>query len=148
MKIETKYHGEIVIKESDIWKFYYGLPGFPDETAFVMLPLPNNDLFFVLQSIANPLLGFVITNPFSFFPDYHFKLDDQTLEQLKIAGEEDVNVHIILTVQKPFSETTANLRAPLIFNMKEKQAKQIILNEEHYTTKHLLFQTPAGKAGE
>lgn len=148
MKIQTKYHGNITIAKEDIWQFATGLPGFLDEHQFVVLPLPDNEFFFILQSVQTPTLGFVITNPFSFFRDYNVKLDDITIEQLDIHNEADVQVQTILTVQDPFSNSTANLQAPLILNVRNKQAKQIIMNDEHYRTKHPLFKETAIEAGE
>ncbi|KHD86419.1 flagellar assembly protein FliW [Heyndrickxia ginsengihumi] len=140
MNIQTKYHGEIKVNEQEIWHFEKGLPGFPDEKQFVLLPLPNNDVFMILQAVQTPYIAFVITNPFLTFKDYEFKIDDSTLEQLKLESEKDVAVYSILTVKDPFVDTTINLQAPLIFNVKNHQAKQMILNDSPYHTKHLLFQ--------
>lgn len=140
MNIQTKYHGEIKVNEQEIWHFEKGLPGFPDEKQFVLLPLPNNDVFMILQAVQTPYIAFVITNPFLTFKDYEFKIDDSTLEQLRLESEKDVAVYSILTVKDPFVNTTINLQAPLIFNMKNKKGKQMILNDSPYHTKHLLFQ--------
>ncbi len=140
MNIQTKYHGEIKVNEQEIWHFEKGLPGFPDEKQFVLLPLPNNDVFMILQAVQTPYIAFVITNPFLTFKDYEFKIDDSTLEQLQLESEKDVAVYSILTVKDPFVNTTINLQAPLIFNVKNHQAKQMILNDSPYHTKHLLFQ--------
>ncbi|MBS4174161.1 flagellar assembly protein FliW [Bacillus sp. FJAT-49736] len=139
MKIRTKYHGEIEIKNEEIWLFNNGIPGFPAEKEFILLPLPDNDVFTILQSVKTAEIAFVITDPFSFFQNYEFSIDDQTLEQLKLQNEEDVQVSVILTVQDPFEKTTANLQAPVIFNVNNKEAKQMILNDKQYTTKQSLF---------
>ncbi|MCM3024045.1 flagellar assembly protein FliW [Heyndrickxia ginsengihumi] len=139
MKIQTKYHGEIEVHKTDIWHFQNGLPGFPDEKQFVQLPLDENNIFHILQSIQTPYVGFVNVNPFNYLPTYNFKIDDQTLDQLGLEDEKDVLVFSILNVKKPFSKTTANLQAPLIFNIRNRQAKQMVLNDSVYHTKHLLF---------
>ncbi len=47
MKIQTKFHGEIEIKETDIFTFESGIPGFLDEKKFTLLPLDETP-FFVL----------------------------------------------------------------------------------------------------
>ncbi|GER72939.1 flagellar assembly protein FliW [Weizmannia acidilactici] len=145
MKRNTKYHGEIEISESDIWHFENGIPGFPDEKAFVLLPILDNGVYMVLQSVMTPYVAFVITSPFLFFRDYEFNIDDATLEQLSIEKEEDVLVYAILTVRNPFANTTANLQAPLILNQKNHQAKQLILNDPKYKTRHPLFANKSGK---
>ena len=45
MIIKTKYHGEIRIDEGQIISFENGLPGFNEETQFVVLPLSEDSPF-------------------------------------------------------------------------------------------------------
>jgi len=139
VKINTKYHGEKEIEEKEVLTFVRPIPGFPDEDKFIVLPLDEEGSFFALQSIQNEQLAFVISNPFLFFPDYDFTLENTVIDQLELASEKDVLVFTILTVQEPFEKTTANLQAPIIINQKKNLAKQVILNQTNYITKHLLF---------
>ncbi|TYR76049.1 flagellar assembly protein FliW [Rossellomorea vietnamensis] len=141
MKIFTKYHGEIDISQEDIWTFESGVPGFLEETQFVILPLEQIDGFSVLQSTKTDELGFVVSDPFQFFADYDFTLSNSTVELLSLKEEKNVKILSILTVKDPITETTANLQAPLILNTKNKKGKQVILNETDYKTKHFIFTT-------
>lgn len=143
MKIETKYHGEIDIDGKEIIQFEEGIPSFEDEKEFVILPLSEESPFLILQSIKTPSLGFVTINPFDYFIDYSIELSDSTIEKLKIESEEQVAIFTILTVQEPFKKTTANLRGPIVINANEHLGKQVILNNEKYTTKHLIMERPA-----
>lgn len=140
MKIKTKYHGEITIDERQIIHFENGLPGFLEEKQFIILPLTDNQIYLILQSIQTPEIAFVITNPFFFYKDYEFKLEDGVVEQLGIKEPGDVQVLNILTIHDPFEKTTINLQAPIIINTKNNRAKQVILNYDHYTTREPLFQ--------
>lgn len=92
-----------------------------------------------MQSVRTPQLAFVITNPFTFYKDYDFTVEDVIVKQLGIESITDVKVFNILTLQEPFEESTVNLQAPIIINTKNNQAKQVILNNESYKTKHPLF---------
>lgn len=143
MKIQTKYHGEIEIEEKAIVQFEEGIPSFDDEREFVILPFAEESPFHILQSIKSPSLGFVIASPFDFFEDYTVKLSDSTIGKLQIQSESEVVIFTILTIRDPFHETTANLRGPIVINTKEQVGKQIILNDETYTTKHNIIRTPA-----
>ncbi|MEW5322808.1 flagellar assembly protein FliW [Geobacillus thermoleovorans] len=138
MNIDTKYHGTVAVNEQDIVRFPHGLPGFADEKRFVLLPLADTP-FVILQSVDAPALGFVLIEPFSYFPAYEFELDEATLEQLGIESERDVAVYVILTVAEPFHETTANLQAPVVINVRKRTGKQVILTNTPYKTKHRLF---------
>ncbi|WP_394234933.1 flagellar assembly protein FliW [Niallia oryzisoli] len=139
MNIQTKYHGEITVHKDDILYFEKGLPGFPNETQFVLIPLTDDGLFQVLQSTVNEEIGFITTDPFFFKPDYDFEIDDATVEGLGIEHEKDVTVAVILTPQEPFNQSTANLQAPLVINKTNNKARQVILNNTNYLTKHPLF---------
>ncbi|WMJ19734.1 flagellar assembly protein FliW [Geobacillus kaustophilus] len=138
MNIDTKYHGTVAVNEQDIVHFPHGLPGFADEKRFVLLPLADTP-FVILQSVDTPALGFVLIEPFSYFPSYEFELDEGTVEQLNIESERDVAVYVILTVADPFHETTANLQAPVVINARKRLGKQVILTNPPYKTKHRLF---------
>ncbi|MED4917423.1 flagellar assembly protein FliW [Geobacillus thermodenitrificans] len=144
MNIDTKYHGTVVVKEEDIIHFPHGLPGFADEKRFVLLPLADTP-FVILQSVDTPALGFVLIEPFSYFPSYEFELDETTVEQLEIESERDVAVYVILTVADPFDYTTANLQAPVVIHTRKRLGKQVILTNTTYRTKHRLFPEKVAK---
>ncbi|MBT2572864.1 flagellar assembly protein FliW [Bacillus sp. ISL-51] len=138
MIIQTKYHGEIRIDEGQIISFENGLPGFNDETQFVVLPLSEDSPFLALQSVKQEHIAFIVASPFIFFKGYEFDIDNATIELLKIENIEDVEVMAILTIEEPFENTTANLKAPIVVNKKEMKAKQIILHDASFETKHLI----------
>ncbi|KDE46759.1 flagellar assembly protein FliW [Geobacillus sp. CAMR5420] len=144
MNIDTKYHGTVAVKGEDIIRFPHGLPGFADEKRFVLLPFADTP-FVILQSTETPVLGFVLIEPFSYFPTYEFELDEATVEQLEIETERDVAVYVILTVADPFDNTTANLQAPIVINVHKRLGKQVILTNTNYKTKHRLFPEKVAK---
>jgi flagellar assembly factor FliW len=139
MIINTKYHGEIEVKEDDVLNFEQGIPGFFDEKKFVILPLQENEWFHILQSVITPQLGFVVTDPFLFTKEYDFELDQGTVELLGFTTEKDVKILTILTMRETLNESTANLQAPIIINLANNKAKQVILNDTTYQTKHPIF---------
>jgi len=139
MNIQTKYNGEITVHKQDILYFEKGLPGFPNETQFVLIPLSDDRLFQVLQSTVNEEIGFITTDPFFFKPDYDFEVDDAIVKSLEIEHEKDVTVAVILTPQEPFNQSTANLQAPIVINKTNNKARQVILSNTNYLTKYPLF---------
>jgi flagellar assembly factor FliW len=148
MKLNTKYHGEIEIEDKSIIRFEEGIPSFEDQKQFVILPLDEESPFLILQSVTTPSLGFVIINPFEYFTEYTVDLSDITVQKLKIESEDQVALYSILTVQEPFENTTANLSGPIVINTKEQLGKQIIINNEKYTTKHYFLKTPTSVSEE
>jgi flagellar assembly factor FliW len=140
MRIKTKYHNEIEVNEEDIIHFEKGIPGFSEEKEFIILPLSQDQTFSVMQSILTEYLAFLVVSPFHFFPEYDFQLEDLVVEELGLQSEKEVQLYTILTANDPFENTTANLQAPVIINTTNQKAKQVILNDRQYKTKHPIFQ--------
>ncbi|WP_339147861.1 MULTISPECIES: flagellar assembly protein FliW [unclassified Sutcliffiella] len=145
MKIETKYHGLIEVQEEEVLRFPNGLPGFLEEKEFTVIPFTEEGTFHILQSVQTPVLGFVLANPFAFYPDYDFDLENQAVDVLELDSAEEVTVYMVLTMADPFHLTTANLQAPIVVNVKKKIGKQVILTGSPYQTKHNLFPEAVAK---
>jgi len=135
MKLETKYHGVIEVDQKKMIHFTNGLPGFLDETDFIILDLPDNTVFQILQSAKTSNLAFIITSPYLFYEEYSLKLTDDLLEALSIKSEQEVVVYTIVTLIDPFAESTINLRAPIVINSEVMKGKQYILNDVDYSSK-------------
>lgn len=133
--IQTKYLGEVRVEQSQLIAFPAGLPGFIEETSFVLLNIPGNSVFQILQSISNPGIAFIVTDPYQLYKEYVIKLDDNLMESLHITTKEDVVVLSIVTLQEPFEDSTLNLKAPLIIHSKDLTGKQYIIHGDEYTTK-------------
>ncbi|WP_064093082.1 flagellar assembly protein FliW [Rossellomorea aquimaris] len=142
MKIDTKYHGEIEVNQEETLIFEQGIPGFIEEKRFIMLPLPENEWFQILQSTKTPQLGFVVTDPFIFLKEYDFVLEQGSVDLLENPSDKEVKVFSILNIKEPLHLSTANLQAPIIINLSNNKAKQVILNNTTYQTKHLIFVQP------
>ncbi|SES71743.1 flagellar assembly factor FliW [Salinibacillus kushneri] len=146
MKVDTLYFGEMEIKEESLIHFEAGLPGFQDEKKFIVLKLPDNKAFQILQSIQTRELAFVLTVPYFTYQDYEFDLDNGTISQLDIEKPEDVSVYSIVTLQDTLKNSTLNLQAPVVINVRNNKGKQIVLNDQRYKTKHPLQPESEGVA--
>ncbi len=123
MIIQTKYHGEVTIKEEQIIHFSNGIPGFLDQKQFVILPLSEESPFLVLQSLKNAELGFIVGSRFLFFNQYEFDLEESVVDILGVEDANDAEVMVILTMGSSIEKTTANLRAPIIVNRKNTESQ-------------------------
>jgi len=139
-KVNTSRFGEIEVDEKKIVHFEKGIPAFEDETQFVILPYEEESPYYFMQSIKSPDLAFLLTNPFLFFPDYTFEIDDETLAQLDVKNQDDVFYYAMITIPNgSIRYMTANLLAPVVLNSENMRAKQVVLEKSNYTTKHRLF---------
>lgn len=127
MKIDTKFLGEIEIQNEEKLMFANGLPGFKNEKEFVLIPLDAEIPLLILQSVKNAEIGFILAYPFAFKADYAFDISEEDKEELLIEAEEDVVVYAIVTMNERFANSTLNLLAPIVINIKKKLGKQIVL---------------------
>ena len=144
-KINTLRFGELEIEEQDVVRFADGIPAFEDEHEFVVLPYEEGTPYMFLQSMMTPELAFLMTDPFVFFPDYSFELDDENMEKLAINSMDDVLVCTLISVPRSgVADMTTNLLAPVVIIRHSMQARQIVLEKTQYTTKHRLFPEKKG----
>ena len=139
MKIKTAFLGEIEIDDTQTIHFEHGLPGFEDEQKFTLISLEDDAVYQVLQSVNKPHIAFVTVNPFV-FTNYSFDLDESTVHSLSIKSNEDIAILSIVTVKEPFSESTLNLKAPIVINMMLKKAKQTIIEKSDFPLRHPISQ--------
>ena len=144
-KINTLRFGELEIEEQDVVRFADGIPAFEDEHEFVVLPYEEGTPYMFLQSLMTPELAFLMTDPFVFFPEYSFELDDENMDRLDIKSMDDVLVCTLISVPRSgVADMTTNLLAPVVINRHTMQARQIVLEKTQYTTKHRLFPEKKG----
>ena len=136
LKVKTTRFGEIEVKDGDIIELPAGLIGFPELKQYVMLDHDKDSPFKWLQSLNDGAIAFVLINPLLFKPEYTVEVTEVEVSDLQLEAEEDAVISVIITMPANPQNMTANLKAPLVFNLKNKKGKQIILNNPAYTTRH------------
>ena len=96
--------------------------------------------FYLLQSIEDESIGFIVLSPFDFYREYEFDLDENNLKRLKIENEGEVNVFAIVTLDSDPNKITTNLKAPIIINISNNLGEQIVLNRDQYKIKQPLMR--------
>lgn len=141
MKINTIRFGEIDIEEDRIFEFSLPIIGFNELSKFVILDLNKESFFKWLQSVEDPSLAFPVVSVFSLNVDYAIDLPDNVVDTLKIKNVESLLVMNIASIpQDNPQETTLNLLAPIIFNLDEHLAGQVILSGSGYDVSFPLFK--------
>ncbi|WP_312651519.1 flagellar assembly protein FliW [Proteiniclasticum sp.] len=139
MIINTKLLGEVEISEEDIINFPDGILGFEESRNFVLLDIPENEFFKILQDIKHEYVSFIVANPWNFKSDYEIDIPDEELYNLDINKKEQIATINIVTLTDIFENSTINLLAPIIINSEKKIGKQYVLNNVSYRTKLPLF---------
>ena len=141
MKINTLRFGEIDISEERVFEFVLPIIGFNELKKFVILDINKDSFFKWLQSVEDPELAFPIVSVFSMNVDYTLDLQDNVVEALKIEKVENILVMNIASIPQDNPQgTTLNLLAPLIFNVENQLAGQVVLSGSGYDISFPLFK--------
>ncbi|GIK18504.1 MAG: flagellar assembly protein FliW [Leptolyngbya sp. PLA2] len=145
MEVRTTRFGVIEIAEDRVITFPRGLLGFPEHTRYCLLEPGEDACFFWLQSLDDPELAFVVTDPSLFVPDYSVPIRPEQMAELGLSRLEDSQVFVI--VNKVDQTLTGNLQGPLVINTLTRAGEQLVLAEKRWTTRHALMKVaPAPRA--
>jgi flagellar assembly factor FliW len=138
MDVRTTRFGVIQIAEDRVISFPKGLLGFPAAKRYCLLEPGDEACFFWLQSLDDPALAFVVTDPALFVPDYSVPIRPDQMSDLALSRLEDAQVFVI--VNKVEAQLTGNLQGPLVINTTTREGEQMVLAEKRWTTRHPLMR--------
>ena len=139
MQIETTRFGTIDVKEEQLFHFPMGLLGFSSQKRYVVLDHAPDSPLKWLQSVDDGSLAFIITDPLYFVPTYRVTARRSELELIDPV-EEQLVLSVIMTVPDNPQDMSANLMAPLIFNMANRTAMQHVLTKQKYPVKYFVLK--------
>lgn len=143
MEVRTTRFGVVDIAEDRVIHFSKGLLGFTGQTRFCLLEPGDDACFFWLQSVDEPSLAFVITDPSLFIPEYSVPIRPEQMTELRLNKLEDAQVFVI--VNKVESTLTGNLQGPIVVNTVTRCGEQMVLAEKRWTTRHPLVKVAGVK---
>jgi flagellar assembly factor FliW len=141
MEIVTTRFGRMEVSDERILVFPRGLLGFPGHQRFALIQTSEENYFFWLQSVEEPGLAFVVTDPGIFFKDYEFALKEETQQALALSDMSSAQVFVICN--RVGEWLTGNLQGPLVINAQNRVGEQIVLNDRRYNTRQPLLRLGA-----
>lgn len=138
MEIETTRFGRITVDDSRVLNFPRGLLGFPDYTRYALIQTNEENYFFWLQCVDEPSLAFVVTDPTIFFKDYQVPMKDELEQELNLEDPSALQMFVICN--KVGEWLTGNLLGPIVINVANCVAMQVVLTEKKWTTRQPLMR--------
>lgn len=139
MRINTSRFGEVEISQDDILEFSEGLLGFGQLRRFVVLDDPNDEIFAWLQSCENKDIAFPILEPELFNSQYKIEISKADLEALHLESQANGRLFNIITIPQDPTLMTANLKAPIVINVKKRLARQCVLQDNNLQIREPIF---------
>ncbi|MCP4633585.1 MAG: flagellar assembly protein FliW [candidate division Zixibacteria bacterium] len=139
--IETTRFGKLQYGKQELLVFYKGLFGFDNLNEFILIERNNSRPFVWLQSVENPVIAFPLVDPLLFIKDYKIEINSSELEEIDIKEPSEARTFVIATIPsgRP-KDISLNLLGPVVINISNRQAIQIILTNSDYTTKFYLIK--------
>ena len=138
MEIQTSRFGWLSVDDDRLMTFPRGLLGFPKHNQFALVQTGPDNYFFWLQSVDDPNLAFVVTDPTVFFKDYQAPLREETSAELQMTDPSFMQVFAICN--KVGDWLTGNLLGPILVNSQNRLATQVVLTEKKWTTRQPLIR--------
>ena len=135
--LETKHFGRLSYEPDSELEFPVGLPGFDGRKWFVAVHFVENDPLIYLQSLEDPALCFVTMPILAIDPQYRLKVSGEDLGRLGLNSArqpcigDDVMCLSVLSIRE--TGPTANLLAPIVVNLRNRQAVQAVAPESDYS---------------
>ncbi|MBQ3890318.1 MAG: flagellar assembly protein FliW [Lachnospiraceae bacterium] len=143
MTIETRVFGEVSIDPTKIIHFENGIIGFPDLQDFALIyDIEKGDNAGIrwMQSLQEPAFAMPVMDPLIVSPTYNPEVDEEILKPVGNLDPEETLVLVTVTVPKDLTKMSVNLRAPMVINVTERKAVQIILDSEEYMIKFPIYE--------
>ena len=139
MQINTLRFGTVEIDKSEIIIVPEGIIGFPDIKRYVILDMGKDTPFKLFQAVDEPTVGFVIIDPILFKPDYKVKIRKEDLYSLSAENLNEIVTAVIVTIPEDLYKMTANLRGPLLINLKRRWERKFVFADDTYNTRQLII---------
>ena len=152
MNIKTKAFGEVEIAEDKIITFENGIIGFPELRRFTLLHDEEKGVgagIRFLQSIDEAGFAMPVMDPLLVNSDYDPEVNDELLAGLGELTDENILVLVTVTIPSDLTQMSVNLQGPIIINVEERKACQLIVEGSAYPVKYPIYEVfKTRKAGE
>lgn len=132
MLIASEHLGEIDVAEERLIEVPEGILGFPDWTKYAVIEAEPSGVYVWLQAVDRADLSFLAVVPSPFFPDYEPEIPEEDCTALELVDPEHAQLLCLVTIQE--SSATANLMGPLVLNVLNRQARQVVLTDSKLTS--------------
>ena len=139
MIIKTARFGEVSYNEEDVLFFPRGIPAFESNHKWILAGSDDSAIKW-LQNIEDGDLALPVTSPDAVRPDYNARIPEDELKLVGSVNPADLALLIVVSIPRsaPWN-MTANLRAPILINLKTRKAVQFIALNEEYPIRHVIF---------
>lgn len=125
--------GPLSVTPDKIISFVQSIPGFEKLKRFILLDHGNEGLFKWLQSVEDPKVAFLLTDPNLYKPGYAVPLKKWETEGLGVKDAKALVTFVMVCVSGE-NRLSINLKGPVVFNSENMRAIQCVIDKDEYMT--------------
>jgi len=141
MILQTSRFEQLEVDEHKLITFEEGILGFPNDHRYALVQTGKGSGFYWLQSVDCANLAFVVCDPRLFVPDFEVPAREEDLKGIDLTDAS--NAQVLIIVNKVDNLLTGNFQGPLVVNVVNRRACQLVLSDKRYSTRHPLMRVPA-----
>ena len=140
MLLETSKFGEVEVNEDLIFIFVEPILGYEHLKKYALIDHMTDSPFKWLQSVEDKNVSFPITVPSFFGINYEFVIPEDEAKKLEAKSAEDILSLNIVNIPNGHPENaTINLLGPVVVNVNNKKAMQLVLRNSEHSVRYRLF---------
>lgn len=128
----TSRFGNVSVGLDKVISFIKGIPGFDSLRRFIIIDHDQEGVFRWLQSVDNPAVAFLLTDPNLFRPGYTVPLKKNDAEALGARETSSLVTYVMVCASHEKASMSINLKGPVVFNSENMLAMQCIIDREDY----------------
>ncbi len=127
-RLTTRQFGELEFDQTIVYHFPNGLFGFEELHDFIIIDDKDTEPLRWLLSIDDATVGFAVVDAGIIAPELYGEL----------SAEErgSSSMFVVLVLHRDPEPVTANLKAPIVLDNRNRSGKQLVLNSDKYLTDH------------
>lgn len=133
MIVQSRMFGEVEIDEEKVYHFPSGLLGFEDLETFALIEAEELKPLAWLLPLDEPDLAFPMADPRYFVQNYEVPVVGEDRDGLEVEESDEIVIYTIVTLPDEGRPLTANLRGPVVLNLRNRRGRQIVLLDERYS---------------
>jgi flagellar assembly factor FliW len=140
--------GPISVPLDEVVIFPEGLLGFSHFKKFIFVNDPNDDVFVWLQSCEKKEVAFPVIEA-GFITDIEdLELTKSDRQKLALEENDQPDIYCIVRVTSEAQGMTANLKAPIVINQKDRVGYQFIMANQRLQVQYPVFEVLKNRVGD
>lgn len=131
-ELNSETYGLLKVNANQIFRLPHGIVGLPEYKDYALIPMEDGP-YYLFHHLEHDL-SFILVEAAAVTNDYDFHIDQNAIEDLKLATPEDVALFLIVNIDE--KQVLVNLKAPILLNPQHLLGCQYVITDKDYPIRH------------